>query len=401
MAWLDLLLKETHFVETPKQWIYWSGLATISAITAPNIVVHKGAYKLKPNLYVLLIGRSGLGKGFGPSVASKLVKMVDNTRVISGRGTIEGIIKQLALVKAKENGSIPFKDARGFLCSGEFASSLYEAGHALTILTDLYDGHYNPTWDNTLKNSPIDTLRDPCLTMLSGANQDMFDITVDKSHLSGGFIGRTLLINAEKRFQSNSMIYEEGEAEDEVDYEKLVKHLKEISKLSGKLTWTSEAKQVYNKWFYPYREAEVEDKTGTHDRLNDHVIKVASCISLSRKTDMRIEGEDIEEAITVCSSLSNTARKVAGMQGKSSTAGVLKSFLAVIFDTPEYEITRAKALQKGYPDYYSVELDKVIQTLSDMKFIMQSGGGGKITYKLTKIAIDWWERKTKGKKVED
>jgi len=36
-----------------------------------------------------------------------------------------------------------------------------------------------------------------------------------------------------------------------------------------------------------------------------------------------------------------------------------------------------------------------------MKFIMQSGGGGKITYKLTKIAIDWWERKTKGKKVED
>jgi len=101
MSWLNLLLEETDFVETPKQWIYWSGLATISAIVSPNIVINKGAYKLKPNLYILLMGRSGLGKGFGPSVATKLVKMVDNTRVISGRGSIEGIIKELAIVKAK------------------------------------------------------------------------------------------------------------------------------------------------------------------------------------------------------------------------------------------------------------------------------------------------------------
>ena len=74
---------------------------------------------------------------------------------------------------------------------------MYEAKHALTILTDLYDGHYNPTWDNTLKNSPIETLKTPCLTLLSGANQEMFDMTVDKHHKGGGFIGRTLLISAD------------------------------------------------------------------------------------------------------------------------------------------------------------------------------------------------------------
>jgi len=395
MSWLDLLIKETDFVETPKQWIYWSGLATISAIVSPNVVVNKGAYKLKPNLYILLIGRSGLGKGFGPSVAKKLVGMVNNTRVISGRGSIEGIIKELAIVKAAENGSIPFKDARGFLCSGEFASSLYEATHALTILTDLYDAHYNPEWVNTLKNSPVEKLRFPCLTLLSGANQDMFDLTVDKSHLGGGFIGRTLLINAEKRHHSNSMIREVVE----VDYDKLAVHLKELSKLSGPMSWSEKAMDFYDEWFYPYREADIEDKTGTHDRLNDHVIKIAACISLSRKKDMIIEEEDVDEAITVCTSLSNTARKVAGMQGKSETSALIKSFLMIMFQANEYTLTRKQVLQKGFGDFDSAELDKLIETLHQTGFVAQLTGGKEIKYKLTKICVDWWEKTVKGKKL--
>jgi hypothetical protein len=397
MSWLDLLLEETDFVETPKQWIYWSGLTTISAIVSPNININKGAYKLKPNLYVLLIGRSGLGKGFGPSVSKKLVQMVDNTRVISGRGSIEGIIKELAIVKAKENGSIPFKDARGYLCSGEFAASLYEATHALTILTDLYDAHYNPEWVNTLKNSPIEKLRFPCLTLLSGANQDMFDLTVDKSHLGGGFIGRTLLINADKRFRANSMIYEEDEKIDEVNYNKLTEHLKSLSKLEGSMIWSSEAKRMYNKWFYPYREAEVDDRTGTHDRMNDHVIKIAACISLSRKLDMVIESDDVEEAVTVCSALSNTARKVAGMQGKSDISTLIKSFLVIMFKAEEYRLTRKQVLQRGFGDFDSNELDKIVETLNQTGFVAQLTGGKEIKYQLTKVCVEWWEKNARKK----
>jgi hypothetical protein len=398
MTWLELLIDETDFVETPKPWIYWSGLATISAITSPNIIVNKGAYQLRPNLYVLLIGRSGLGKGFGPSVARTLVKMVDNTRVISGRGSIEGIIKELATVKAKENGSIPFKDARGFLCSGEFASSLYEATHAITILIDLYDAHYNPEWVNTLKNSPVERLRFPCLTLLSGANQEMFDLTVDKSHLGGGFIGRTFLIDAEKRYRANSMIYEEEEIVDEVNYNKLFPHLKELSKLSGPMIWSKEAKRQYNSWFYPYREADIEDKTGTYDRMNDHVIKVATCISLSRKCDMIIEADDIVESIAVCSSLSNTAKKVAGMQGKSSASSAIKAFLMIMLSAENYELTRKQVLQKGFGDFDSSELDKTIETLTQTGFATQLSSGKDIKYKLTKACIEWWLKNTRKSK---
>lgn len=393
MSWLDLLLEETSFVETPKQWIYWSGLATISAIVSPNIVINKGAYKLRPNLYVLLIGRTGLGKGFGPNVARTLVKMIDNTRVISGRGSIEGIIKELAITKANGNGHIPFKDARGFLCSGEFAASLYEATHALTILTDLYDAHYNPEWVNTLKNSPIEKLRYPCLTLLSGANQEMFNMSVDKAHRGGGFVGRTLLINADKRHHANSMIYTEEQEIDLVDYDKLACHLKEISKLQGEMKWTKGGVKAYNDWFYPYRESDVDDRTGTHDRLNDHIIKVAACISLSKKKDMTIDEEDVVDAIAACSSLSNTARKVAGMQGESSTNSVTKAFLFQMIAAKDYTLTRKQALQKGFGEYDSSELDKAVETLTQAGWLTQVSGNSKeIKYRLSNGYIEFWEK---------
>ena len=132
MSWIDTLLQETDFVETPRQWITWSGIAAISAVVSPNIYVNKGAYKLKPNIYVMLIGRSGLGKGFGPSLAAKMVGMVNNTRVIQGSGSIEGLIHELSIVKAAHNGSIPYKDARAFICSGEFADSFVDLTKVLT-----------------------------------------------------------------------------------------------------------------------------------------------------------------------------------------------------------------------------------------------------------------------------
>jgi hypothetical protein len=395
--WIDEFLNETSFVETPKNWLWWSALATVSAVVAPKVYVNKGAYKIRPNLYILLMGRSGLGKGFGPSCAKNLVEKVHSTRIISGRGTIEAIIKSLSVVQANGDGSIPFKDARGFLVSGEFASSLYESSHALTILTDLYDGHYNKQWDNTLKNSPVEKLKDVCLTMLSGANQDMFNLTVDKHHMGGGFVGRTLLISADKRAQSNSMIYGDDDEIPQVDYDRLVQHLQKINKLEGAVGWTKSAKDKYNEWFYPYREADIEDKTGTYDRMNDHIIKVATCIGLARSTSMKLEAEDIELAIEACSDLSSTARKTAGMQGKSNTSESNKAVLAILFNAPSYSLTRKQVLQKGFGEFDSVELDKAVETLSQTGFITQPTGGKEIKYQVTKVAIDWWENSLKRK----
>jgi hypothetical protein len=194
------------------------------------------------------------------------------------------------------------------------------------------------------------------------------------------------------------MIYEEGEEVEEVDYEKLAEHLKLLSKLEGEMIWSKPAKKAYNKWFYAYRDEDVDDKTGTYDRLNDHLIKIAACISLSRKTNMVIEEVDIEDAIVACSSLSNDARRTAGMQGKSSTANAIKAFLIIMFSAENYTLTRKQALQKGFGEFDSSELDRIVESLSQTGFVTQPTGGKEVSYKLTPLCISWWEKNTKGKK---
>lgn len=392
--WIDQFLEATKEVETPKQWLKWSALCSISAIVAPNVYMNKGGkYRLRPNLFVLLVGDSGLGKGYGISVSRRLVKLVNTTRVISGRGSIEGIIKALATTRSAEGGQVPIKDSRGYLNSGEFAASLYESTHALTILTDLYDGHYNDDWENTLKNSPIEKLKDICLTLLSGANQDMFDLAIDKHHLGGGFIGRTLLIKETKRAKSNSLLDDD---EDDLDLEALAVHLRVLSRVSGKFHITPEAKARYDEWFYPYRDKGTDDKTGTYQRLNDHVLKVTMCLALAREEKLIIEAEDINTALEYCQQAVGAARQVTAGTGQNDLASKVKAFMYILVNAPEYKISREQVLVKGFHDFNSVDLDKIVDTLMQTGFIKQFSPNSTIYYQLSEAGQNWWESKTKG-----
>ena len=256
---------------------------------------------------------------------------------------------------------------------------------------NLYDGHYTNTWENVLKHSPKEPLKDVCITLLSGANPDMFDMAIDRRHRSGGFIGRTCLIGAEKRAKHNSMIYTEDEVADEVNVPRLADYLYKLSKLEGKMKWSYGAKERYNEWFYPFRAAEsmgIEDTTGTYDRLNDHMIKVITCVSLARNTDMILEAEDVDLALELCSPLSNQARKTAGMQGKSIISVAIKSFLMIMLSAEKYTLTRKQVLQKGFGDFDSTELDKIIETLTQTGFLTQPTGGKEVSYRLTKLCLE-------------
>ena len=107
----------------------------------------------------MLLGKSGLGKGWPINLAKELVTCVDTTRVISGRNSIQAVVKELGTITTR-NGRPPIPDSRGFLVSGEFVNFVIQDPHSLSILTELYDTHYNTTWKNTMKGAGIDTLEE-------------------------------------------------------------------------------------------------------------------------------------------------------------------------------------------------------------------------------------------------
>jgi hypothetical protein len=66
----------------------------------------------------MLLGESGLGKGFPINRAKLLVSKANVTRVIAGRSSIQAIVQELSRTKTIE-GKPLITDSRGFIINGE------------------------------------------------------------------------------------------------------------------------------------------------------------------------------------------------------------------------------------------------------------------------------------------
>lgn len=379
-TWLNDLLNETDEAETPRQWILWSGLSAIGAVAGPNVWLDKFYYKLSPNMYVMLIGKSGLGKGLGTWLAKTLVEKCDITRVMAGRNSIEAIINELSKSRSREDGSPMLKDARAYLISGEFANFIIQSPNALTILTEWYDTHYLGEWKNTLKHSGVERLKGLNISLLGAASPAHFKDFVSERDVEGGFIGRTLLIYAEKRHRINPLTVA---PETSMDIDRLAKGLQAIAAIRGEFKWDKDASILFSDWYRTYRSVERDDKTGTDQRFPDHILKVAMCLALSKRDELILYPNEIKQSIEICTTLTANVRRALFGSGKNLLAQGTKLVLEDLIKAEGNKVSRIKLLQKHWGDMDSFDLDKIQVTLQQANMITVDSDANDIYYTLT------------------
>lgn len=402
-SFIENVLHYTKDSESPRKYYYWSALAAMAAVLKSNVYLDKFYYKLYPNIYVLLVGRSGLRKGPPVNLAKQMVTAIDNTRIFAGRVSIEGVISNLAKATTSQNGGPPRTDASAVLFASEFASFIISNNDALTILTDLYDGHYNPEWSYTLRNSPVEKLKAPCLTLLGASNEVHIKDSIPDNAIGGGFIARTFIIYADKKSGINALTQK---PEDTIPLDVLVQQLKDISRCKGGFTWSPGGRELYEHWYQKFSEGETsqDDQTGTMERIHDHILKTAMLISLSRKLDMRLELPDIEEAIRACQDFVPGAKRVTlGSNGKSVSAPGTAVLLRELLVIPDHRISRTHALQKHWAHFDSFELDRIAESLFAQKAIeirpqRDEQGKTDVFYILNPKVLERFQQKEEGKK---
>ena len=92
---VDQLLAQHSELESPTNFWLWGGMAAISAVVKDNVWLNRQIHNLYPNIYVMFHAESGLKKGPPISMAKQLVRGVGGTRIISGRSSIQSILKEL------------------------------------------------------------------------------------------------------------------------------------------------------------------------------------------------------------------------------------------------------------------------------------------------------------------
>lgn len=401
MSFIDSVLRYTIDRESPRKYYYWSALASISAIVKSNVWCNVAGNNIMPNIFVLLVGRSGLRKGPPVNLATNLVNTVNNTRVFKGRVSIQGMITNLSMAQTHKEGGPPRVDASGFLVASEFASFIIQDPAAMTILTDLYDGHYNKEWSYMLKGAPPEKLKQPCLTMIGASNEIHLKDAVPSNAIGGGFVARTAIIYADKKSTVNPGIRNQITT---IPQSVLTDDLAEIAKCRGAFTWIDEAADIYEKWYYRHQEKEKleEDTTGTLERLHDHIIKVAMLVSLSRARDLVITVSDIKEAIVACEDFVPASRKMGLFHlGTSQDAPGTGVLLRELINSDSHEISRTEALRKHWSHFSASELDRIAESLFAQKAIKitlrREGNSSEIIYQLSDKVVERYKAKYQDK----
>lgn len=385
MNWIDSVLDATSEAETPKSYVYWSAMAAIAAVANNNVYINRKStkhriYSLRPNLYVMLMGESGLGKGLPVYIIKELVTRTKATRIISGRNSIQSVVKDMATDESHEDGSGSFLDSRALYISSEFSTSFIRDESALTILTDLFDCHWNPDWNNSLLSHKEKMVK-PNLTILSGSSPSHFFSKIPDENIFGGFVGRLLIVHEEKVDHLNPLEFDiEGEEALTVDfpYDGLLPHLKKIydntkgEKQGRRFKVSRAAKVGWDKWYMKFYGAGHEDKTGFSNRLKDHILKVAMCLSLAENTNLVICENNLDEAIDSVQGLIYATKRVSDGKGKDPMGPQAKIILDHLISAPNHTMTRKKLLQKGYGDFDSATLDRIIdQTFTEQGWIVK------------------------------
>ena len=386
MSFIDLVLDSTKEYEAPTRFYYWAALSSISAVLKDRVYFDMAkAYRLYPNIYVLLYGPSGVRKGPPIALAERVVKLVDNTRVINGRASIEAIIKDLGTFQTREKKE-PLKDSCGFVVASELSSSIISNPAAMDIMTNLYDRIYNEgEWKYKLKVGESNTLKKPTITWLSGTNEALFREFLPDKNIHGGLIGRMYMISEHKTETINSLMFDPKIVP---SYEKMAEMLMPASKLIGPFEMDVGLRNVVNDWYQDFVRnvaPKLADETGFVSRALDFVIKNAMLIAVGRRNELIIQESDIKESFNVTLPLIVPTKKLSkNLNNKKDHSEITKRGLVLTYITnqPEFTGNRKEILKNLGMQISHEDLDNVISLMLQMDTIEIVSRGPEIDYKL-------------------
>lgn len=423
MNWLEKLLQQHNELESPTNFWLWGGMAAISAILKDNVWIDRQIYNLYPNIYVMFHAESGLKKGPPISMAKQLVRNVGGTRIISGRSSIQGILKELGTAQTQPGGKVNAKST-AFICSSELTSSIVEDKVATDILTDLYDRQYNiGEWRSLLKMESFN-LKDPTITMLTATNEAHSADFFGKKDIHGGYFARTFVVSENKRNRANSLLVP---LLNPPKYEELAEYLKQLTELKGafaplarkekddvcyiphtelvtkETNYFSEAGIVYQKWYEEFidmiQSQEIKDETGTLNRFGDSVLKVAMILSLARSPELYIDKTSMQLAINYCERLVGNVREMThGKKGLSESKNVKSLIIAELLTRDNHQISRTMLLKKMWAHYKeATELDEIMMSFDQAGMIKIESIGNQIIYVMPDAQVQEFKKLFAGK----
>ncbi len=243
-------MKDTEF---PTSYHIWNAISCVAGTLQRRVYMPWGRQTIYPNMYIFLIGSSGLGKGESMRPAIDIFTRLGGINIAPDSVTIEELIR---LMGESDGQYLDEKKVyRTQTAMQVFAKELVvllgsKDMKKVAILTDLYDSH--DVWKNATKSQGSDELTNVCLNILGASASDWFSTMLPLEAMGGGFTSRVIFVVETRKAQivpRPPFTKEHKKVRD-----KLVHDLSLIAKIAGPFEFNDDAFKKYDSYYTLYNQ---------------------------------------------------------------------------------------------------------------------------------------------------
>lgn len=308
---IDGYLQYTEGHESTIRIRKWCAISVIAAALERRIWLNRGYYKLFPNLYTFIIGRSGLvKKSTSTAIAVDILRELDDIRIMAEKMSAISLIEQLSLSgKQVMIGGELVNQSALFAYASELMVFMEEVfGDIVPLLTTFYDCQPNdsskPWTYTTVKRGKLN-IYGPCLNLLGASTKTWLQKCIPNSEIEGGFTSRIIFV-VENKLPDKLVPWPDVPIDLISHRYKLIADLQRIHMMNGEIVPTEGAKKKFSEW-YEYHMREIlplnQDPrmVGYMSRKGDTILKIAMIHSAAQdahyETRSSLTSDNIDWAI--------------------------------------------------------------------------------------------------------
>lgn len=347
-----------------------------------SVWVDRKSWKLYPNIYTVLVGRPGIGKGSAINPITNIVKESGCANLVGDRITIEFLLEKLSKgfpsVTANGNGTVNFgKDSSCLISAAELQVFATASQFTLPIMADLWDCREHP-FDYGTKTQGKFIIDKPTVSLLGGSTTEWLVQSIPHSAVGGGFTRRVNFVYAKARdkhlpwptVRTGTIVQD------------LVEDLRILSQLKGEMTFDKDAEAAFEEIYKASDAADFDDEATAAYKSSmwAHATKLAMVLSVSERGDLRITKSHITTAVDAVREVVKDIGMVFRSVGESSMVHAVDKVLQFI-ELKGY-CTRADIQRALWRHVSSSDLDVILNTLCTGGLVDYKQQGNKTIYEI-------------------
>ena len=364
----DYLLYNSNS-ESPEDYHIWVFLSMVASVIGKKAWVKFQYFNVYPNMFVTLVSLPGMGK---KSTAMRIGRSMVEEADVGVKFAYDSVTKQALIQDLEQSFEImqtpnnkEYGSSALTAIASELVTLLADGTPMVDFLTDIYDS--DKQWRYKTKNKGENVIVNPCFNLISGATTDRFCSDVIKDAVAGGFISRCVIVFSNQT-RLEDMFAEESEEQLEARG-RVIDQFREIAKLFGHVTFSKEAKELFNEWREENFKA-LQRQTATNaefqSRKHIHIIKCAMLLAVS-DLSLIIEEVHIKMAIELLRRVEHNMKFIYMSAGDNKNNGTQFRILNALnfVDSLEY----GELLSYFIQDVDKEEFERILATLESSNLI--------------------------------